>query len=94
MSVRLLAGKYENANSKRCMKPNVHTSTVYNSQDVEPKCPSTDEWVKMWYRHIYNIYMYIYTHTYFYDEILLSHKNEWNTAICSNMYGLRDDHTK
>ena len=46
VSVRLLAGKYENANSTRCMKPNVHTSTVYNSQDVEPKCPSIDEWVK------------------------------------------------
>ena len=27
------------------MHPNVHSSTIYNSQ-----CPSTDEWIKkMWY---------------------------------------------
>ena len=26
--------------------------------------------------------------------ILLSHKKEWNSAICSNMDGLRDYHTK
>ena len=29
-----------------------------------------------------------------YNGILLSHKKEWNNAICSNMDGLRDDHTK
>ena len=28
------------------MHPNVHSSTVYNSQDVD-KCPSTGEWLKM-----------------------------------------------
>ena len=26
-------------------------------------------------------------------NILLSHKNEWNIAICSNMHGPRDYHT-
>ena len=33
------------------MYPNVHHSTVYNSQDMEqPKCPSADEWIrKLWY---------------------------------------------
>ena len=31
-------------------------------------------------------------HTY--NGILLSHKKEWNTAICRNMEGPRDDHTK
>ena len=43
---------------KRYMHPNVHCSTIYNSQDMEqPKCPSTDEWIKkMWY---------IYTMEYF-----------------------------
>ena len=43
----------ENHNSERHMHPNVHCSTIYNSQDMEqPKCPSTDEWIKkMW--HIY-----------------------------------------
>ena len=29
---------------------NVHCSTIYNSQDMEPKCLSIDEWIKkMWY---------------------------------------------
>ena len=31
-------------------------------------------------------------HTY--NGILLSHKKEWNNAICSNMDGTRDYHTK
>ena len=35
----------------------------------------------MWYIYIYN-------------GILLSHKKEWNNAICSNMDAPRDDHTK
>ena len=29
-----------------------------------------------------------------YNGILLSHQKEWNSAICSNMGGLRDYHTK
>ena len=29
-----------------------------------------------------------------YNEILLSHEKEQNNAMCSNMDGLRDDHTK
>ena len=35
----------------------------------QPKCPSTDEWIKMWHRHIYvyiYIYIYIYVHIYTY----------------------------
>ena len=36
--------------------------------------------------------IYIYTHTH--NVILLSYKQEWNNAICSNMYGPRDYHTK
>ena len=48
----------------------------------QPKCPSTDNWFKrIWY---------IYTH----NGILLSHKKEWNIAICSNMDGSREYHTK
>ena len=29
-----------------------------------------------------------------YNGILLSHKKEWNNAICSNMDATRDDYTK
>ena len=29
-----------------------------------------------------------------YNGILLSHKNEWNNAICSNMDGPKDYHTE
>ena len=47
----------------------------------KPKCPSTDEWIKkMWY---------IYTMEY-YPAV---EKNE-NNAICSNMDGPGDYHTK
>ena len=45
----------------------------------QPKCPSTDEWIKKVYIH---------------NGILLSHKNEWNNVICSNMDGPRDYHIK
>ena len=47
----------------------------------QPKCPSTDEWIKkMWY---------IYTKEY-HSAI----KKEENNAVCSNMDGTRDSHTK
>ena len=40
------------------MHPNVHCSSIYNSQTwKQPKCPSTDEWIKkMW--HIYTMEYY------------------------------------
>ena len=31
---------------------------------------------------------------YIYNGPLLSHKEEWNNAVCSNMDGPRDYHTK
>ena len=37
---------------------NVPSSIIYNSQKVQPKCPSTDEWInKMWYTHIKEYYV-------------------------------------
>ena len=72
-------GKDKNSNSKRYMHPTVHSSTMYSSQTwKQPKCLLRDEWIKkMW--HIY-IYIYIYI----LNGLLLSHKKEWNNAICSN----------
>ena len=48
----------QNYNSKRYMHLHVRHSTIHNSQDMEqPKCTSTDEWIKkMWYIHIMEYY--------------------------------------
>ena len=64
------------------MQPNVHSSTGYKAKIWKPpKCPLADEWMKkVW--HIYT--------TEYYSAI---NKNEI-IAICSNMNGLRDYHTK
>ena len=45
----------------------------------QPKCPWTDKWINKMCRH---------------NWILLSHEKKWNYAICSNMIGSRDYHTK
>ena len=46
----------------------------------QPKCPLTDE--------VWRSVVYIY------NGILLSHQQEWNNDICSNMAGPRDYDTK
>ena len=40
------------------MHPNVHSSTIYNSQVLEqPKCPSVNEWIKkLWYIYTMEYY--------------------------------------
>ena len=56
----------------------------------QPKCTSTDEWVKVW------VWVCgcvggcgcVYTH----NGILPIHKKEWNSTMCSNMYRPRDYH--
>ena len=37
---------------------------------------------------------HIYIYIYLYINIKLRHQKEWNSAICSNMDGPRDYHTK
>ena len=73
------------------MRSYVHSSSIHNNQDMEtPKCPSTNEWIKkMWY-----IYIHSYIHTHTLSGILLSHQQEWNNAICSNVDRIGDYHTK
>ena len=63
------------------MHPNVHCSTIYNSQDMEATQVSTNRWMdKEDVVHVYNG--------------ILALKKEWNNTICSHMDGPRDDHTK
>ena len=55
------------------------------------------EYVRYIYISIYiytHIYTYTHTHTHTHTRILLSHKREWNNAICSNMAGPSDLHAK
>ena len=56
-------------------------SIIHNSQDMEATKMSIDRGVDKEDVPIYN-------------RILLSHTKEWNNAICSNMDGPRDYHTK
>ena len=64
------------------MHPYVHSSTVHSSLDMETTYMPIDRGMdKEDVVHIYN-------------WILLSHKKEWNNAICSNMDATRDYHTK
>ena len=58
----------------------VHCSTIHYSQDMEqPKCLLTDEWIEMGIHTQWNI------------TPPLKRKNN---AICSNMDGTIDSHTK
>ena len=57
------------------MHPNVHSSTIYNSQVLEaPKCPSANEWVKKLWD--------IYTMEYYAAE-----KKEGAYTLCNSMDG-------
>ena len=38
----------ENHNSKRYMHPDTHCSTIYSRTWKQPKCPLTEESIKMW----------------------------------------------
>ena len=69
-------------NSKRDMHPNIHCSTIYNSQDMEATWVSIDRGMdKEDVVHIYN-------------GIFLSHKKDMKYCLCNNMYAIRDYHTK
>ena len=55
-----------NTNLKTYMHPNVHSSIIYISQDMEATWVSIDRWMDK----DDTVYMY--------NGILLSHKKEWN----------------
>ena len=55
----------------RHVYPNVHCSTVYNSQEwKQPRCPSADEWTrKQWY--IYTMEYYPAMKNYTFESVLM-----------------------
>ena len=80
------------------MNPYIHSSTIHNNQDIQPKRPSTHEWNKtMWYTYIHthtHTHTYIHTHTHTHKHNgILAIKRQTN-ATFSNMDGSRDSHTK
>ena len=67
-------GKNENTNLQRYMHPNVHSSTIYNSQDIHVSNPRT-------HQQTTGLRFGTFT-TECYSVI-----NKRNTAICSNVVG-------
>ena len=64
------------------MHPNVHCSTIYNSQDTEATQMSINRVMdKEDVIHIYN-------------GMIFNNDKEQNNAFCSNLEGLRDYHTE
>ena len=81
-SPRYIAAKHENTNSTRSEHTDVHSSTVYNSQDMEATHVSINtlldkEDMNYIYPTLY-IYACVHTHTHIHSHthtgILLSHK--------------------
>ena len=60
--------------------PNVHSSTIYNSQDTEATQVSINRWMDkdVVYIYIYT-YIYTYTHTHIYMYLTtLGTSSKWN----------------
>ena len=58
----------------------------------QPKCPLTDEWIKMWYIHTMEYYSVIKKT----NAVRMADpsKKEQNNVIYNNMDGATDSHTK
>ena len=62
-----------NQGSKRCIHPSVHCSTIYKTQK-QPRCPSTDEWIKkLWYIYTMEYYPAIERNTF--ESVLMRWMN-------------------
>ena len=72
----------KNPNWKRYMHPSVHSSIIYSCQDMKASWVSINRWMDKGDVICVCVCVYIYI------GILLSHKKEWNFALCSNKNGL------
>ena len=82
------------------MYPNVHRSTVYNSQDMEATYPSAHEWIrKLWYKYTMEYYSAIKKNTF--ESVLMrwmklepiiqsevSQKEKYQYSILMHIYGI------
>ena len=81
-----ISGKDKNSNIQKDTCTTMLMAEIYTIAKIgkQPKWPSTDEWInKIGHTHTH-------AHTQTHNGILLSHNEEWNIAICSNMNGSRD----
>ena len=99
-AIPLLGIHTKETRSERDVYPNVHRSTVYHSQDMEPRCPSADEWVrKLWYIYTMEYYSAIKKHSF--ETVLMkwmklepiiqsevSQKDKEQYSILMHIYGI------
>ena len=76
----------ENSEFKICMHP-IFIAALFTiaKKWKQPKCPLTDEWTKMWCTH---------THTHPHTHTGMSAIENEKNAICSNMDGPGEYHSK
>jgi len=70
--------KDANTNPEKYMHPDVHSSTTHNSQDMKATQVPISRWMTK--DNVVSIP----------NGRLLSHKEEWSSAICSDMDGLHE----
>ena len=71
---RHISGKYESSNTKRYVHPNVHSSIIYNSQDMEAISVYINRWMDK--EDVIYIYVHIHTHIYTVEYYSDVKKNE------------------
>ena len=81
-STGCLPKRHENPYLKRYLHTDVHSSIIHSGQHIEAT------------EMFYNRWLFKEAVVHIYNGILLSHKKKWNTAICDNMDGTRDNHAK
>ena len=87
------------------MHLNVHCGTIYNSRNREAcKCPSTNEWMKMWYLYTMEYYsaikrnrrgsfveMWMHLESIIQSQVSQKEKNKY--SILSHVYGIKKNGT-